>query len=547
MFPVEISARSVEIDGRPHVLSIIRDISERRRSEDAPRASEERYRLIADNTSDLIWLYDRVAERFAYASPAALPLLGYLPEEFVGLKILDLVTPPSQEAARRAFEQAMRSVSGNTAPVHLSVELEQQHKNGRVVPTEVVVSVLSDASGRVTHILGVTRDITERRQAREALEKFNTQLEQQVDSRTAELAARNREIEALVDSIPDTVLLCDERGELITSHFGQTRAGSFPFASAGDANGMPHQHPVLLEIARELHMVAWASQEPVMLDVDRNIDGVDYSIEARATPAGRDRLLILLRDISARKRGERDAQAHRERERQLSQMKSQFVSVASHEFRTPLAAAVGSIELLERHATRLTEAKRGELLGRVRNSLGRLTDIMNNVLQLSRADSGRVKVTWMDVDLGRFAQDVVNEVADGDRQQHIFSFQLSGSRSTVPADTNLLHHVLSNLVGNAARYSPPGTRISVNLILDADEFTLTVADEGIGIPEAERERVFEPFVRGSNVGQIGGTGLGLNIVKRYIELMGGHIEVLPTERGATFRVHVPCPNVPLAQ
>ncbi len=546
-FPVEISARRVEIDGRPNVLSIIRDISDRRRADDALRASEERYRLIADNTSDLIWLYDWAAERFTYASPSALLLLGYRADEMVGRKILDFVTPASKETARRAFEQAQKFVPGTPAQAHLVVELDQERKDGSLVATEVVVSVLSDASGRVTHILGVTRDITERRKAREALETFNTQLEQQVDSRTAELAARNREIEALVDSIPDTVLLCDEQGALVTSHFAQDRVGSLPFAGPGDDARVLHQHPVLLEIARKLHTEAWASQEAVMLEIDRTIDGRDYSIEARATHAGRDRLLILLRDISARKRGERDAQANLERERQLSQMKSQFVSVASHEFRTPLAAAVGSLELLERHASKLTEAKRGELLGRVRNALGRLTNIMNDVLQLSRADSGRVTVKWMNVDLGRFAQDVVNEVADGDRQQHTFTFQQSGSRSTVPADTNLLHHILSNLVGNAARYSPQGTQVSVNLEIAADEFTLTVADQGIGIPEAERERIFEPFVRGSNVGQIGGTGLGLNIVKRYTELMGGRIEVLPTERGAAFRVRVPYTDIKPAQ
>ena len=102
----------------------------------------------------------------------------------------------------------------------------------------------------------------------------------------------------------------------------------------------------------------------------------------------------------------------------------------------------------------------------------------------------------MNVDLGRFAQDVVNEVADGDRQQHVFSFRQEGSGSTVPTDTNLLHHILSNLVGNAARYSPPGTQVFIELVLGADEFTLTVTDEGIGIPEEERERIFEPFVRG---------------------------------------------------
>jgi PAS domain S-box-containing protein len=541
-FPVESSVRRVEIDGQPHMLSIIRDISERKRVDAALRASEERYRLIADNTSDVIWLYDLLADRFTYASPSALPLLGYKPEEIVGRKLLDFVAPASGDAARRALEQILHAATGARTPVHLTIELDQQRKDGSIVPTEVVTSVLSDTSGRVTHILGVTRDTSERRKARETLEKFNTDLEEQVELRTAELAARNREIEALVESIPDTVLLCDERGELVTSHFARSRASSAPFADVGGGDGLSHHHPVLIEIARELHAFAWASQQAVMIEFDRNISGTDYSIEARATPAGQNRLLILLRDISARKRGERLAQANLERERQLSEMKSQFISVASHEFRTPLAAAVGSLELLERHAARLTDAKRGELLVRAQRSLGRLTEIMNDVLQVSRADSGRMKVKLMNVDLGRFVQDVVNEVAEGDRQAHTFSFQQSGGPSTVPADTNLLNHVVSNLVGNAARYSPAGTTVSVALTLDAEAFTVTVADEGIGIPVAERERIFEPFVRGSNVGQIGGTGLGLNIVKRYTELMGGRIEVLPTDRGATFRVRVPCAN-----
>lgn len=540
-----INAELIELNGRRCVLSLIEDITDRKRAEAALRASEERYRLIADNTSDLIWLYDRVAERFTYASPAALPLLGYLPEEIMGRKLLDFVTPASQQDARRALERAMGSTGEAQTPVHLVVELEQQHKDGRLVPTEVVVSVLSDASGRVTHILGVTRDITERKKARETLEKFNSELEQQVETRTAELAARNREIEALVGSIPDTVLLCDERGELVTSHFAQHRASAFPFATVGGGDGLSRQHPILLEIARELHTVAWASQEAIMLEFDRNINGVDYSIEARATPAGENRLLILLRDISARKRGERIAQANLERERELSGMKSQFVSVASHEFRTPLAAAVASLELLERHAAKLTEAKRIELLGRIQRSLGRLTAIMDDVLQLSRADSGRVKVNRMTVDLVQFVQDIIHEVSTGDRQQHHFAFAQTGGPGVVPVDTKLLHHIISNLAGNAVRYSPAGTTVSIRLDLGGAEFALTVADEGIGVPEAERDRIFEPFVRGSNVGQIGGTGLGLNIVKRYTELMGGRIELLPTSRGAAFRIHVPCsPNLP---
>jgi PAS domain S-box-containing protein len=537
--PVEVSSRRVEIDGRTQWLSIIRDISERKRAEVALRASEERYRLIAENTSDVIWLYDQSAEAFTYASPAALPLLGYRPEEIVGCKLLAFVAPESHDHARRTIERAIRSASDTRAPVHLAVELMQQRKDGSLVPTEVVTSVLLDSAGRVAHVLGVTRDITERKKAQETLEKFNSELEQKVDARTAELAARNREIEALIESIPDTVLLCDDRGKVITSHFPQSRATTFPFADHAAGQSLPGYHPAVLEIAQEMHAVAWASRQTVVLEFDRTINGTGVSIEARATPAGDEHLLVLLRDISSRKRLERGVLANLEREKQLSEMKSQFVSVASHEFRTPLAAAVGSLELLQRHAAKLTEAKRGELLTRIQRSLARLTAIMDEVLQLSRADSGRVKVKRMAVDLVQFVQDIIRDVELGDRQQHGFAFQASGGPNIVPVDTNLVNHILSNLLGNAVRYSPAGTKVAVRLEIDADAFSFTVADEGIGVPEAERGRIFEPFVRGSNVGQIAGTGLGLNIVKRYAELMGGHIELLPTERGATFRVTIP--------
>jgi signal transduction histidine kinase len=332
------------------------------------------------------------------------------------------------------------------------------------------------------------------------------------------------------------VLLCDENGAVISSHSPAGQAGE-----TQPANGLlPNRDdPLMPEIVREMRLMARSGSQTAVREFDHALDGSTVSIEARATPAGSGRLLILLRDISARKRIERDILANLERERQLSEMKSQFVSVASHEFRTPLAAAVGSLDLLGRHGPRMTEVKRAEVLTRIQGSLGRLTTIMNDVLQLSRADSGRVKVKRMAVDLPRFVQDIVREVETGDRQQHTFSFRQTGGPLVVPADTSLLNHILSNLIGNAVRYSPAGTRISIVLGLGEQSFSVTVADEGIGVPESERERIFEPFVRGSNVGQIGGTGLGLNIVKRYTELMGGRIELLPTERGAAFRVSVP--------
>lgn len=248
-------------------------------------------------------------------------------------------------------------------------------------------------------------------------------------------------------------------------------------------------------------------------------------------------------DITAQKRFEAETTAMLQQERKISEMKSQFISVTSHEFRTPLAAAVGSLELLERHADKMTAAKRSEMMTRIQRSLARLTEIINQVLNISRVESGRVAVKRQPVDLGALAQDAIREVEIGDRQQHRFVYEQTGGPAVVPTDPSLLHHVLSNLLGNAVRYSPAGTTVTVNLELGEREFVLTVADEGIGIPEAEREGIFQPFIRGTNVGQISGTGLGLNIVKRYVALMGGSIKLISSERGAKFQVRVPSASI----
>ena len=467
----------------------------------------------------MIWLYDLVADQHSYVSPPFLPTAVFglrrssgknsgVPDAGVGRG------NRSPAAGGLGFEYA----AGNRSRQRVVVEVEQKRKEGGFVPTEIVASLLSDAGASPLFTSWAFRATSPRAQARtRGTGKFNTQLEQQVEARTAELAARNRDIEALVESIPDTVLLCDERGELVTAHFAENRVSSFLFATAGGGDGLSNQHPILLDIARELHTVAWASQQAIMLEFDRNINGADYSIEAPrdaregSTPAPADSPPGYHRPQTrgagrASQSGARAAALGAEIAIHLRRL-ARVSHAAGGRDRQPRTAGAAT-----RH--KLTEAFRLELLSRAQRSLGRLTTIMDNVLQLSRADSGRVKVGRMAVDLVQIVQDLIREVEAGDRHSHAFAFQFSGKGDAVPVDTNLLNHILSNLLGNAVRYSPAGTKISVTLDLGEQAFSFTIADEGIGVPEAERERVFEPFARGSNVGQINGTGLGLNIVKR---------------------------------
>ncbi len=279
---VLVNAERIELNGKACVLSMIEDITDRKRAEAALRASEERYRLIAENTSDVIWLYDLAADKFSYVSPAIHSLLGYRPEEMLVQNMHVVLTPVGAENVRRALENRLAEfAAGKRARSSAVVEVEQTHKDGRIVSTEVVASILTDATGRPTHILGVSRDITERRRAQATLEKFNSELEQRVEQRTAELATRNNEIQALLDSIPDAVLLCDSNGTVISSH---SPSGHESLAPSTSRDPLGDQDPALREIAREMHALSRSGNETVVREFDRPGDGSTLSIEARATP-----------------------------------------------------------------------------------------------------------------------------------------------------------------------------------------------------------------------------------------------------------------------
>jgi PAS domain S-box-containing protein len=530
----EVSASLMaDAGGRPIMMvGTTRDVTQRRRIEAALRESEHTLAAVFDS-ADMGILFADVEGRLRRVNARFCSLLGYTAAELLALD-QRAYSHPDEYAKQMAQMEEVRAGQRD------GFQLEKRYirKDGSCIWVHLGVSAVRDGDGTLRGFVTVVDDITERRRAREALKQFSAELELRVESRTAELAARTREIEGLLDSIPDTVLLCIGDGVPIFSHLPR-REELPPFLAAGASIEDLQDNPVVREIAAAMREHTLAGPQTVVREFDKEVAGAVCSMEARATPIGSDQVLILLRDITARRRAEREVLANLARERQLSELKSQFISVASHEFRTPLAAAVGSLELLERHSDRIGPEKRAELLSRMQRSLGRLTAIMNDVLTISRVDAGRVVVKTMPLELGRFVQDVVREVEDGDRQQHRFAFSQSGGTDVVTTDSNLLHHILSNLVGNAVRYSPAGTTVSVALEHATESFSITVSDEGIGVPEAERSRIFEPFVRGSNVGQIGGTGLGLNIVKRYAELLGGGVELLPSACGAAFRVVIP--------
>lgn len=226
---------------------------------------------------------------------------------------------------------------------------------------------------------------------------------------------------------------------------------------------------------------------------------------------------------------------------QLGELKSNFVSLVSHEFRTPLGIIGSSAEILVRYFGRLNEAQRTEHLDAIIKSVRRMAGMMEDVLLLSRVDAGSVQSKPVRLALGAFCQRLVDEL-------HSATHRISPIRLVVdpdvPAegrvDEALLRHILTNLLSNAVKYSAPGKEVTLRVAREADQALFEVADQGIGIPAHELNRLFHAFYRGQNVGQVNGTGLGLVVVKRCCDLCEGTVSVVSQEgKGTVFSVRLP--------
>lgn len=370
-----------------------------------------------------------------------------------------------------------------------------------------------------------------------ATRRASAELEQRVAARTAELAARNNEMRGLLDAIPDTVLLCDRDGLVLSTFI--PRPEDRPAFIRAAVDGRLDAVPCVREVVGAMRAELARNRQSCVREFDFTAAGAPLSLEARATPVGDDRMLVLLRDISTRRQTEREVAANLARERQLSEMKAQFVAVASHEFRTPLTAAIASVEMLERYGDRLAPEKRNELATRMRRSLDRLAGIMQDITSAHLTETGRMDIAWRPVDLAVFFADLIRETEEANANQHRLELEVRAAETTIRSDPERLFQIFSSLLANATRFSPAGTVVRMVLDRTGDDFVVTICDEGLGILDADRERIFEPFVRGSNVGAIGGLGLGLTIVKRHAERLGGRVAALPAVRGATLEVRLP--------
>lgn len=242
-----------------------------------------------------------------------------------------------------------------------------------------------------------------------------------------------------------------------------------------------------------------------------------------------------------RRRAETEIRHALTQEKELGDLKSRFISMTSHEFRNPLTVVLTSAQLLENFKHKLSEEKKLELLHRIQEAGKVMTHLLNNMLVLGRAEAGKLQVNLAPLNLAKFCRDLVEEMQLSVGIKHAIALSEKGDCTNTCMDENLLRHILTNLLSNAIKYSPPFSTVNFELSCQDGEAIFQINDEGIGISLKDQPRLFESFHRGENVGDIPGTGLGLTVVKKYVELHGGKITVVHNNGvGTTFTVTLPC-------
>ncbi|OKS87516.1 PAS domain-containing sensor histidine kinase [Mucilaginibacter polytrichastri] len=253
-----------------------------------------------------------------------------------------------------------------------------------------------------------------------------------------------------------------------------------------------------------------------------------------------ERTQSLKKSLDALQEAKEEVSQSLEKERELGQLKSRFVSMASHEFRTPLSSIQLSASLIERYAQEFNNANITKHIGKIKSAVENLTGILNDFLSLEKLEAGKVEPIFTAFDIVKFAEEITEEMQLVAKQNQNIIYQHTGVLSNAKLDQSLLKNCIINLISNSIKYSGENTFIEFNTEITQQQLLVIIKDNGIGIPENDQKHLFEAFFRAHNTGNIPGTGLGLNIVTRYVKLMDGTIQFKSeVNKGTSFILSFP--------
>ena len=263
----------------------------------------------------------------------------------------------------------------------------------------------------------------------------------------------------------------------------------------------------------------------------------NYSVDLEKQVGNR--TLILQEAITELEKTKNELNQALDKEKELNELKSRFVSMASHEFRTPLATIMSSLSLVKAYGEQNDSVKQSRHIQKIKSSIGNLTDILNDFLSVSKLEEGKVEHVQEQFEIQRYIKEVISEMELFCKTGQKISYHHTGGEMVL-LDKKLIKHILYNLLSNAVKFSAENKKITISTERTETEFKISVEDQGIGISQKDQKHLFQRFFRGKNASNIQGTGLGLNIIENYIELMNGTINFTSVENeGTTFNLSFP--------
>ena len=508
-FPLEVRLQSATIGGERMVLCIARDIAERKRAED----THARFQLLSQHARDEIYFVRLSDGRILDVNDAMVANSGYSRDELLSMHVWDLL-PPEERAASRA------RVAKVDAEGSLALETRRRRKDATEYPIEVLAQAATIGGARVA--LAIARDVSERKRGEEALNRFRL-----LSEHAGEIFMFLRRHDMKIIDANDAALRAygysrDELLDLDVYHLRapEGRADLQSFLAKVDAEG-------------------YGTTETVHLRKNGTTFPAEVSVQATVINGERIHLAIV-RDMTERRRIEAELAAARDEALEAARLKAGFLANMSHEIRTPMNAVVGATDLLA--GTQLTAEQR-DYVEILRRSADALLSTINNVLDISKLEAGKVELDVVDLNLDSAVADVVELLASQAQAKNLSltSYVSPALPPVVRGDAARVRQILLNLVGNAVKFTDRGgvTVIAVPEEQNAKTVTVrfSVSDTGIGLSEAARRRLFQPFIQadGSTARKFGGTGLGLSICKHLVEMMGGSIGVESAEgKGSIF-------------
>lgn len=536
-----------------------RDISEQMKVVEALKLSDQRYNALIQTTNDGFWVVDSEGN-ILEVNDSYCKMSGYTKEQLLGMKISNL------EFIETEVETKTR-ISGILAKGWDRFESKHRHANGNLIDVDVSTFFLKEQN----RILAFFNDTTKRKRAELALKQNHEMMKR------------------LTDQVPGVVyqyrLYPDGRSCFPYSSVGmyniyectseEVREDATPVFGRLHPEDYDMVAGLIAESARTLELfhcefrvilpqqgLRWriSNARPERMPDGGTLwygiisDFTDYKLAEAELEIHRNKLeeLVLERTKELNSANEelskkvvRESefkmmlQQSLEKEKELSEIKSRFISTTSHEFRTPLTSVLSSAELIQRYMGRWDDAKKNEHLERIKNSVSYLTKLLDDVLTISRTETGKIIFNPDQIQLEEFASECIKD-ASNLSTNHFVSLNYLSDRVTFTLDPKLMKFILNNLLSNAIKYSPDGGKIEVVISNPNSNLIMEVKDEGIGIPEIEVDKVFDSFYRTKNAGNIAGTGLGLAIVKRAVELHNGVISVKSKlNEGTSFTVKIP--------